>query len=354
MPKIKLTKASNTTSKTSKDVKPPKVPSKEPSKRPQTKPKEKSTSVSVFDKHRPVDNICQASVKYQTKKSARDQLMKDASAELYIRSYKDGDKIKEGIFKRCQKTRKDGVEYCWKHSETVKNNKHPVINFQRDIIEQLGKTVRKAVLTDPYMNAGSLSSRKAKEAQIVSTQPVFQMNVDIKLLSELKEIHKQLSDILERGSVDSDDDAFGKLLSSNASVSASISDKENELSKSDSDSDSNSNTDADTDADTDKEDEEVVEVDVIYSNTGTKYIYDEKTMNLLELDGTVIGQLYKIGDDRAPFTINDEKYIVKQDTKVAKRPHIRCKLTNLVYDMSHTYVGKMICDDDGKKRLSRE
>lgn len=323
MPKLKI-KPNLTKTK-------PITPSKSQTK---TKTEPTSKSLGIFSKHKPIDNVCLAAVKLQTKKSAVSMLEKDATAELYIRSLKEGETLKEGIFKRCRKTKKDGQELCWKHHETFTNRKHPVVYFQKDIVEQLGKTVRKAVISDAYLKAGSVSSRKVQEAKIVASQPIFTMKVDHKMLEELKRIHEQISVLLEKGSIASSEDSL-----------ASESEDEAET-------ESDSESDSTADETSSEEEEDTSEVDIIYSNSGVKYYYDEANNRIIDMESNIIGELYQIDCEDAPFCINKKRYIIKQKTKVGGKPHIRCKVSNLIFDMTHKLIGSLITDD-GKMRILR-
>jgi hypothetical protein len=334
--KLKMSKAQATKTKTTSkgdDVKPT------------------SESLSVFNRHKPVDNICLASVRFQTKKAAREALDKDSSAELYIKTVKDGSTTKESIFKRCRKTKKDGQEFCWKHYETMKNRKHPVIHFQKDIIEQLGKTVRNAVVTDSFLMTGSVSSRKVEEANIVASQPIFTMKPDMVMFEELKKIQDQITAILERGSVAS--------TSSSSDVESEPEESEPEESEPEETKAKPESEKSDIETSENEEDEELesgsekeVEAEIIYTNRGEKYYHDELSNSIIELDGTVVGGLYQIDYEDAPFIIKEKRYIVKQRTKVGGKRHIRCKISNLVFDMSHEFVGTLV-EDDGKMRLER-
>ena len=332
-----------------------------------TKPKD------VFTKHLPEDNICQAAVRCQTKKEARNILDKEPTANIYIRTYKDKNSTREGIYKQCKKTKYDGSIYCWKHLDTKKSNKHPLIDFKTDIISQLGKTVRRATQMDSYLKIGSVSSRKIQEEKVVSTQPVFSVPADTKMLNDLKRIHKQLTEILDRGSVSlSDDDNFETLKKSSYATSeeedndtdddaddADAADDADHADDADDADDADHADDADdADADSDKDSiasektEGSVLVDIIYSSDGNKYMYDEINNRIIELDGTIVGDIYEIDDERAPFTINDKRYIVPKNIKIKGKPHMCCMVTNNIYDMTHKYIGEMLIND-GIKRIKR-
>ncbi len=332
MPKLKLKPKTNLTK--AKTIAPAKA---------QAKSKPASRSLNVFNKHKPIDNVCLAGVRIQTKKAARDMLEKDASSELFIRSFKEGGTAREAIFKRCRKTKKDGQEFCWKHYETITNRKHPVVHFQKDIVEQLGKTVRKAVASDSYLKTGSVSSRKVEEAKIVASQPIFTMNVDHKMLEELKRIHDQISVLLEKGSVVSSDDSL-----------ASESDEETatETVASNTKIKTDGGTDEETSEEETSEEEDTSEVDIVYSNSGDKYYYDEINNRIIDMESNIIGELYQIDCEEAPFCINDKRYIIKQKTKVGGKSHIRCKISNLIFDMTHKLIGSLIIDD-GKMKIRR-
>ncbi len=309
-----------------------------------------SESMKVFTKHRPIDNICQAAVRIQTKKGARDILEKESTADLYIKTSKEGTTQRESIYKRCLKTRKDGQDFCWKHYETISNKKHPVVHFQKDLVEQLGKTVRKALPTDSYLTAGSISSRKAEEEKIESTQPIFSMKVNEKMLKDLVRIHEQIKDLMDSYSevagseakTESDSDSEAEVGAVAEAVAEADSTKSSETSES---------SESDSESELPDKDEET-DVEAIYASDGTKYLFDEANMRIIELDGTILGKLYRIDHDEAPFCIKKKRYIVEQRTKINSKSHIRCKASNLVFDLTHKLIGSMIIND-GKKRLLR-
>ena len=342
MPKLKLKPKTNLTKPRLTKPSTPITPIKGVAS---TKIKPTSKSLDIFNKHKPIDNICFAGVRIQTKKAARDILEKDASAELYIRSFKEGGTAKEAIFKRCRKTKKDGQEFCWKHYETITNRKHPVIHFQKNIVEQLGKTVRRAVISDSYLKSGSVSSRKVEEAKIVASQPIFTMNVDHKMLEELKKIHDQISVLLEKGSVASSDDSLASESDDETTAKTDTSDDETAPEEEDSREEESGEEES-------GEEEDISEVDIIYSKSGDKYYYDEANNRIIDLESNIIGELYQIDCEEAPFCINEKRYIIKQNTKAGGKPHIRCKISNLIFDMTHKLIGTLIMDD-GKMRIRR-
>ena len=305
-----------------------------------------SESMNVFTKHRPIDNICQAAVRIQTKKGARNILEKDSAADLYIKTSKEGASHREFIYKRCRKTRKDGRDFCWKHYETIGNKKHPVVHFQRDLVEQLGKTVRKALPTDSYLTAGSISSRKAEEEKIESTQPIFSMKVNEKMLKDLVRIHEQIKDLMDRYSAGAESEAKSESESEAESESETEAEAEAEAEV---EVEAEAKAEAEAEAEAETSDEET-EVEAIYASDGTKYLFDEANMRIIELDGTILGKLYRIDHEEAPFCIKKKRYIVEQKTKINGKSHIRCKASNLVFDLTHKLIGSMIIND-GKKRL---
>ena len=312
-----------------------------------SKSKRESESLKIFEQHKPVDNVCLAAVKFQTKKAARNILDKDTTAEIYIRTFKEGQTTKEGIYKRCRKTRKDGQEFCWKHYETATNRKHPVTHFQKDILEQLGKTVRKAVITDNYLKTGSVSSRKIEEEKIINTQPIFSMKINPKMLEELKRIHKQIETILEHGSVGESTD--GEDSSSESSDESGTEAGSKMASKLEEETDTSS---AEDDADPSDSDGSETGVDIIYDNKGTKFYHDHENNRIIDIDERVVGKLYQIDCEKAPFLIGEQRYIVMQKTKLGNKPHMRCRVSNLVFDMRHNLVGFMKIDGD-KMRLQK-
>ena len=299
----------------------------------------------VFEKHKPDDNFCKAAVKFQTKKAARELLETDPTAELYIKTFKSDGITKEAIFKSCSKTRQDSEHYCWKHAATEKSTKHPFFNFDRDIIEQLGKTARRATLEDNFLQSGSVASRRPTEEKLLSTQPVFTIRVTAKLLEDLVRIHDQIKDTIEAGLTSSSSSDEEKEAEADTSSEEEDSDEETK------DEETAEETEEETDDESDGTEPEV-ETEIVYSSTGKKYHYDEKDARIIDMNGTVVGDLEELNHEEAPFDIDGKKYIVRHRIKINGLPHTMCKITNLVFNNTQNLIGRMITDD-GKRRLVR-